>query len=294
MKSTMVCLIGEQPVSNLLPIRHFQPEKVFLVHSEQTERVSKNLEKLIKDKCSVSTGSIDAFDLIKAKEQLAKYLKDKEDLLFNITGGTKPMALAGFFLAKECERPIVYLQSEGGKSLLYCYEFEGDEIVQCDYLEIGEVLTIDDYLKVHGLIYKLKRDREPFEELVGECLRSELSEVYIAVGFNAFEIDLILRHKNQVGIAEVKTGRKAEKKEGIDQLSTASQREFLGTYTARFLILDRTLPPENRALALAHNIKIIELLDDKSTGLSERDKNYLIDTVKKTLGYKRNLLKYEQ
>ncbi len=30
---TLITLVGEQPISSLLPIRHLQPERVFLVHT---------------------------------------------------------------------------------------------------------------------------------------------------------------------------------------------------------------------------------------------------------------------
>ncbi len=34
MKPVMICLVGEQPVPNLLPIRYCQPQQVVLVYSE--------------------------------------------------------------------------------------------------------------------------------------------------------------------------------------------------------------------------------------------------------------------
>ena len=45
------------------------------------------------------------------------------------------------------------------------------------------------------------------------------------------EIDLIFRCGNSIGIAELKTGKSATEKEGIDQLNAACAREYLGTYT---------------------------------------------------------------
>src|SRR5947209_13555639 len=101
---------------------------------------------------------------------------------------------------------------------------------------IAESLTVDDYLKADGLFeYKNGVIREPFEEKVANALRPHVSEIVSGVALGTLEIDLVIRHRNQVGIAEVKSGRAASRKDGIDQLSTASQREFLGTYTARFL-----------------------------------------------------------
>ncbi|HKZ78458.1 MAG TPA: DUF1887 family CARF protein [Pyrinomonadaceae bacterium] len=281
---TMVCLVGEQPVANLLPVRHCLPARVILVYSERTKQVSQNLQQLIAKAAEVSSHKLDVYNLNSVKTRLGEIVSNDEPLLFNITGGTKTMALAAFMLAKQYQRPFCYLQSEGGKSLLASYDFNCEEIHLIEETEIAETLTIDDYLRVHGMTYCLTREIEALEQQVFDCLKPHVSEVLVGVGCGTLELDLVIRCGNQVGIAEVKTGRAAQRKTGIDQLSTATQREFLGTYTTRFLIVDRELPPNNRELALAHNINVIELVEDRSNGLSEGDCEKLILGVRKGLG----------
>lgn len=288
----MICLVGEQPVPNLLPIRHCKPSQVLLARSDTTKRVSDNLEQLLKGDFAVIPHDVPPYDIVAARKSLVECLDchcwQGTDLLFNLTGGTKPMSLAAFWLAQEQEAPIVYLQSEGGRSLMYRYEFNNNELVlrRCDV--IGELLTIDDYLKVHGLgSYQRRAQTEPFQQLVIDGLRRHVSEIISGVSVGALEIDLTIRCGNQVGVAEVKSGKAAERKNGIDQLNTASQREFLGIYTKRFLILDRRLGTNNRELAQAHNIIVIELLDDCPSGLSETNRTYLVKTVTEALGGKR-------
>lgn len=292
MEKVMICLIGEQPVPNLLPIRHCQPRQVALVFSDKTGRVKDNLGKMLKDFSPVGC-RINPYDIIEAERQLREFIEQQNwqatDLLFNLTGGTKPMSLAAFRLAQSLGSPVIYLQSEGGKSLLYCYEFQNGTPILRECAELGEMLTIQDYFGAHGLTgYQLDPRSQPFEVVVLDALKSHVSEIVRGIRVGSLEIDLTIRCGNQVGVAEVKTGKKAEKKEGVDQVNTAAQREFLGTYTRRFLILDRHLETNNRVLAEAQGITVIELLDDWSaTGkLSDANAEMLVTTVTKALGAK--------
>ena len=53
MSKTMLCLVGERPVPNILPIRHCRPREVALVHTHTTKRVSDNLAPLLRTDCRV-------------------------------------------------------------------------------------------------------------------------------------------------------------------------------------------------------------------------------------------------
>ncbi|MDI6631878.1 MAG: DUF1887 domain-containing protein, partial [Thermoanaerobacteraceae bacterium] len=100
----------------------------------------------------------------------------------------------------------------------------------------------------------------------------------------ALEIDLVLRCGNRVGIAEVKSGKKARSKEGIDRLNAAADPRFLGTYIKKFLILDREYEPNNLELARAYGITVIELSSAQNGELSREDTEKLIQTAKTELG----------
>lgn len=102
------------------------------------------------------------------------------------------------------------------------------------------------------------------------------------------EIDLIFRCGNQVGIAELKTGKVALSKEGLDQLNAACAREYLGIYTKKFLIIDGEYPANNKELAQAWNINIIELTGSKDKGyVVDADKERLVRAVTGVLGEKK-------
>ncbi|MBI1296922.1 hypothetical protein GC175_18375 [bacterium] len=92
-----------------------------------------------------------------------------------------------------------------------------------------------------------------------------------------------------MGIAEVKLGGGKSPKQGIDQLSTAGSREYLGTYTAKFLIVAGQLKAEIRTLAQEKQVTVIELPNYRQgRPLPKQDADRLTQTVReKLLGVKR-------
>lgn len=294
MAQTMLSLVGEQPVPNVLPIRHCQPSEVVLVHTHTTKRVSDNLAPLLEKSCKVIPYPVAAYDILKVRHSLEQLIEKHhwkgEGLVFNLTGGTKPMAWAAFQLAQELKAEFVYLQSEGGKSLLYFYSFANNKLVLVKREEIAAQISIDDYLRAHDLNgYKLQKSTQWLELLVYQTLKPHVSELIANVKFGILEIDFVVRLENQFGIIEAKSGESKKKKEAIDQLSTASQREFLGTFIKRLLVLKHPLGSDNKNLANAHNIiEIVLPSADEKDGLSEKDERLLIETVTKTLGGKSN------
>ena len=126
-----------------------------------------------------------------------------------------------------------------------------------------------------------------FEKAVHDVLQTHVDEVLAGVKKGgALDIDLVIRCGNRVGIAEVKTGEKARKKVGIDQLNTAGGREFLGTYTKKFLIVDMPWDTLSnlRELAQARDITVIEVPSYGMTGaISNTDQRTLARTVQQVL-----------
>lgn len=95
----------------------------------------------------------------------------------------------------------------------------------------------------------------------------------------ALEVDLIFRVGNQIGIAEVKTGRTAQSKVGIDQLNTAAGREYLGTYIKKFLIINCAYPENNSLLAQERNIHVVELTGNGDNAIAPEDQEKLKKAV---------------
>jgi len=273
--STMVCLMGEQPIPVLLPVRHINPQKTLLVCTRDTKAVAGRLAGLVP---SAETLVVPPYDVGRALTQMKQAAALEGELIVNLTGGTKLMALAAYSLAAERRCDFVYLDSQQRRSLLYRYRFDSPTPSQATVTELDTLINLDDYLRAHLPGYSAEgfskekngqlTDGGRFEKAVHDALDRRGFEVLAGVRPQGveeqIEIDLVVRVGNQVGIAEIKLGDAQNKanKEALDQLTTAGSREYLGTYTARFLITARPIHANGiRALAQAMGIAIIELGD---------------------------------
>ncbi len=292
-----ISLIGEQPIPNLLPIRYQPPDVAVLVYTDRTEAAAGRLERLLPTACEVVPCQVSAYDIREIVRALQALIEEHAwtaaELLFNLTGGTKAMALAAYLAAADCGAPFLYLQSEGKKTRLYQYEFDanGSPCVLADQLLPG-VITIDDYLRAYVDDYQLTgfaKDKAGglFERAIYEALKPVVDEIVAGVRLlGALEVDLVVRCENQVGIVEAKTGPGVKK--GIDQLNTAGGQRYLGTYTRKMLVSDQRWDKSRsnlRELAEARWIEVIELPSfSASHQLSPEDTERLRCAVCKQLG----------
>ncbi len=298
----LVTLIGEQPMANLLPIRYLSPARVLLLFSRRTQPVSDKLRRVLsrwrtsshEPQIEVFEEEVQPYDIASARQAilgaLERYGWEPSRTVFNLTGGTKPMMLAAYDVAHSRRVRTAYLQSEHSRSLLYHYSFDdGSEGLAVDRVaEIPGIITLKDYLDVHLGVdgyacgQFAKGPGKAFELAVFAALRDVVDEACAGIRIGGVvDIDLAVRCGNQVGIAEIKTGRDARRKRGIDQLGTAAHPTFLGRYTATFLIIDRyhtgTNLPE---LASERGITVIELPSFSIGGtISEEDRSKLREIV---------------
>lgn len=283
----MFCLVGQQPVPNLLPILHFKPKEVVLVNTESTLSTSEKLEKLLHKKCDVTTLKVDPYDISTIHHKVERFFAkthEKEDLLFNITGGTKPMVLGSFLLAQRLRMPIIYLQSDRLQGRIYLYSFNGQQLILHEEKVLEELLTINDFLQVHVGDYSQRRRKDPFSKIIKEAIEPYVSEVLtdVSIGANV-DLDLVLRSKNQMGVVEVTTTKNKIKRK-IDQLTAATERDSLGTYTHRFLIINQRVDENNQKLAKENSITLIEILKSSRDRLADGDRELLTKKVRESLG----------
>ncbi len=287
MFDTMLCLIGEQPVPNLLPIRALTPRKVILFSTEFTKIRSLQLESvLIEEGIPISQIEIDdPYNIAKMVPVIARQIAaSTPPVLLNLTGGTKPMAFAGLEATRKHGSSFCYLQSQD-ESKLWLYKWENDTLALKDVRKIQEdLIKIQDYLRIHMGDYTQTDFGDSFEASVCKVLKPHVSEIAHSIRRGgSLEIDLVVRCGNRVGIAEVKTGKSAKSKAGLDQLNAACARELLG-HTNKFLVVDREYPPNNKALAMARNINVVELTESSDKGkVVSADKDKLIAAVVNTL-----------
>lgn len=269
MTAVMYSLVGEQPVPNLLPIRFLAPAATVLVHTDRTKRVSKRLSELLP---STQLLKVDPYDIVQIEECiladiLASHI-DPAATTFNLTGGTKAMAIAAYRIAERMRCRFVYFQTEGRRSLLHAYTWTTDAqpvLEQQD--EIPGIISLEDYVRAHIGEYHVEgRSRAEgglFEQQVADLLRSHVDEVALGVKLGgALDADIMIRKGNRVAVIEAKTGNKAARKEGIDQLNSIAGPDYLGTYTVKFLAIDRQWDKTRsnlRKLAEARNITVLEL-----------------------------------
>jgi hypothetical protein len=280
-KTALILLVGEQPLPNLLPTRHINPELVVLVHTDRTKGIAERLKGLLSAEKLLC--EVEPYHLSKIERTLHDFLsqhvaESKHQLLFNLTGGTKPMSLAAFQVASRHKAPFVYFQTEGGRSLLYRYQFTDQGEVKLEKQEeLSQTITLDDYLRAQVGSYTKGSPRNDFEEQVYQALRAISDmETLTSVrpqGLEALEVDFVIRLGNQVGVIEAKT---KGAKSGIDQIQAVAEQRYLGTYVAKFLVSGKQVDRNNKNLAQAYKIEVIELPSYTGIGrLNEGDQQAL-------------------
>jgi len=292
MRNYIISLVGGQPEPPFHTQRHLLPKDHtdyvrILVSSERTKPVAqrvlkalglKNTEKHLWDKCP-------PYDLIDAKGYLESMVEtlDASRIVWDLTGGTKPMALATSFASSFPNTEIVYLESESGTSFVYRYQKDRDDkaLKMIERSECKSELSLDHYFTLHGHEVQERTSKtcdqgKCYENLIESALknRSDL-EYRRGVAKGNLDIDFVVRRKNQVAVIEAKSGGGAKK--GIDQLNTASQRDRFGTYIKKGLIHGQALEENNQSLAEASMIRCLHLNKDSSAGSAESVLNDFFD-----------------
>jgi hypothetical protein len=296
----MISLVGEQPAPNLLPIGYFQPTRVALVHTSlpQSQVRAKRLAGLIEGKRKIRTElwQTDAYRVEQIRDDLKRIIDERQllghELVFNLTGGTKPMALAAYETARMFAAKAFYYQTEDNQSLIHPYRFDEDgQLIAEQPLQITETLTLDDFLRVYVGDYESNPPKEDFERMVVEALRNSdladfeiLPSVHLKELSGNVEVDALARQGNRLAAFEIK---RTAAKRGIDQLNGVTDQRTLGTYTRKILVSATPLEGNNQELAQAYRIRVVVLESGKSGALSETDRRTLIESVRDELEPKR-------
>lgn len=292
----VVSLIGEQPMPCLVVLRYLKPDSFTLVCTSYTRKVAERLKKLVKAQAAHIL-EVPAYKLGEIRRSLLDHLEGLEEkhVVFDLTGGTKTMAFAAYDVARLLAGVAYYLRSQR-ENVLFEYAFgTGDSLQEREIPLPSGLFTIRDFLGAYLDEFKVigpckSSPGRDFEIAVRDSLGKVVDEIEAGVRSisGQLDLDLVFRVGNRVGIAEVKTGGRAECKEPLEQLKSACSKEILGTYTKPFLIIDRKWGPDKqnlRDLASAWDITVIELPSFRDTGsLSAEDVEKLQTTVKTVLG----------
>lgn len=294
MSKVMVSLVGEQPIPNLIPARYYaqahQVDKVVFVYTTRTSAVKDRMKLLFS---CVDEMLVDAYDIGDIEKKVTEWITTQQhsDVIFNLTGGTKPMMLAAYRLAERLKRPFIYFQTEGRQSRIYHYGFTDDiQPTLVEDITVPGIISIREYVQAHAGTFMEedypKNEGGLFEEAVCDVLKDHVDEIAHSVKIGgALDIDIIPRIGNRVGVVEAKKGSVVKK--GIDQLNTAAGREYFGIYTSKFLVMGESWNQTHsnlRELAEARNITVIELPSYGQCGvISPEDQQKLIDTIQAKL-----------
>lgn len=287
--TTLISLIGEQPMPVLLPARRVQAEHNLLIHTALTQGVAERLARLLPNS---RLEAVEPYDLEKIYDRFGQ-MAPRAGALVNPTSGTKLMSYAALLWAGDHQLPFLYFESEGRESRLQHYRFEGNRPALVEKETLPPLITAADYLNAHLPGFRatgFSRDGDgggEFEAAVFAALDPHF-ELLCGVKpqgvADQIEIDLVIRAGNLAAIAEIKLGGGDSPKVGIDQLATAGGREYLGTYTAKFLITGR--PPRRAIMTLAQQrgVHVIALPGyRRGRPLAAGDRDHLVQQVQQYL-----------
>ncbi len=250
--TTILSLIGEQPIPILLVDRALQPDVHLLAYTERTQRVAENLGNLLPHAKRLRLQN--AYDITYLRETFARAYHPTT--IFNLTSGTKPMSWAGYDLARQNQADVIYLQSEKKQTLLHRILFSEQGVRQTTEF-LPSLLNLEDYLAAHGLKPEAHLHYSNRQEVaLGHFLEAHTEQCWGNVKFPAFEIDFLVRRGNQVAVIEAKATKKG-KRFAIDQLTTIAGREYLGTYTGRIWAVEKMPGTQLQDLARAYRIEIV-------------------------------------
>jgi hypothetical protein len=217
------------------------------------------------------------------------------------------MSFAAYQIAAQYNAPVMYFQSEDGKSIIDRYHWQNRQLVHQQQDLLPEYLQLRDMLNLHLGPGKDSTGKNQWEEkgptiqsdTYGHLFELAIAQVLYEDGYEVMrgvkgkkdqvDIDVMIGYKNQVGIIEAKTskGGHVTNLDGVKQLSMA-MRYIRGTYVKQFLVTAGKPSPDLQMMCeeILH-IHLVPLLDYKrgpgATSLSSSDKKTLLEAVNKVM-----------
>lgn len=145
---THLCLVSDQPMPNFLPILHSvtKPEQVILAVTDKMATKADWLKKAIENrKIDVRILPIpNAYNLAVLQDFFINWLdKDApEDIVLNVTGGTKPMAIAAQEAFRMANKPVFYISVESDE-LIWLETRQGP-------IKMTTNLSLKTFFTIHG------------------------------------------------------------------------------------------------------------------------------------------------
>ena len=174
-----LCLVSDQPMPNYLPIKaqEIKPSKVTLAVTAQKQTQGERLrEELTRHGIQVDLLDLGAdaasFDELQNKLLVWVSEHETEDIVLNVTGGTKAMAITAQEVFRMAGKPVFYVDVASDKVWWLDSSLNNPNwIVKCS---ISEPITTPTYLSLHGIT--LETGQQSFENPEWFAIAEKLAE----------------------------------------------------------------------------------------------------------------------
>ncbi|NWG28928.1 MAG: DUF1887 family protein [Ignavibacteriaceae bacterium] len=157
--NTMFCLVSRQAMANVIPVLMYKPNKVLLFATPEEKKTANHLEKLfVSNNIDVRrVDNLDAYDYLKFKDCILDEInKATVDVVLNVTGGTKLMALAAYEAFAEKDKHIIYCNTDRNQ-IIHLFPKLSTE-------KLNLSVSINDYLQSYGYKVVASRTKEVKKE----------------------------------------------------------------------------------------------------------------------------------
>ena len=144
-----VCLVSGQPTPNVTPVldERVRPRKVVLLVSKDMEERAKWLNDVLSShKVIVQERFLNSnpWDVEQLREELLSIVTElrSDDIALNVTGGTKPMAIAAYEVFRTFDLPVFYVHPERDR-LIWLYPKK-------PAIDLENRIRVGNFLAVHG------------------------------------------------------------------------------------------------------------------------------------------------
>lgn len=284
-KTILISLIGHQPLPNLLALRYIKPDAVMFIYSNSGDRQLNNRKEWLSQRAKADgiaviepSSGVNPWRLNSVIElldyDLLSFDLASTTFIFDITGGTKAMAVGLTKAAEKIGGELIYLETEKGDNRLHRCRFNTNgKLVEAGLESLPKLVTLQDFFFIHlgltaeqltpasadpakkGIQFEVDV-RNTFAGLVDDLL-------YSIKPLDAEEIDIVLQKRNRFAIVECKARDDDERKGyGILQLNNLASERYLGTYTGKILATIARFSrdaPANLKMAREHKVYVLEL-----------------------------------
>ena len=237
---TLLCLLSDQHVPNLLSVHHFRPDRLVLIESTGMQRKgsARHFREALKlggvdfstdDRCHVQP--LDAEDNLDAVRKSLQCVYDRysaDEWIANLSGGTKPMSIATHEFFKAAKARLVYVNFQKPNVLL---GMDGSSEEICKYRP-----TLGEFLAGYG--FELPKKQEDIDEATARA-RSWL-DCATQIALHCPER---LLHFGDLNDPVVKKRRDDARKKGMDLASgqlSPTESELRKTLSSSFSLHDES------------------------------------------------------